>query len=380
MRTRTVAMALAAGLMAAACSSGHRTGPRTTTTSTSDSTITTTTEAPTTASTGVPVDASTTTSHPATTATTAARRPAAATSTTARKPVTTETPAAKPPETATSQSSGPTIGPCPFFPADNPWNQDVRGLPVDPKSDTYVASISAGGKRFLHADFGGGGAYGIPYVVTSTAPAVPITYDAYGDESDPGPFPIPLDAPVEDGSDGHVLAVDTRSCTLFELYQGRRSGSGWVAASGAKFDLRSNKLRPETWTSADAAGLPILAGLVRFDEVAAGEIRHALRFTVDRTQNGYIHPATHQAGDSNASLPPMGLRLRLKSTFDLSPFHGQARVVLTALQRYGMIVADNGGSWFISGASDKRWDDDDLNQLKTVPGSAFETVQTGTIH
>src|SRR5262249_32284478 len=153
--------------------------------------------------------------------------------------------------------------------------------------------------------------------VTSTAPAVPISYDAYGDESDPGPFAIPLDAPIESGSDAHVLAVDTRSCELFELYDARRSGAGWVAGSGAKFNFRSNALRPDGWTSADAAGLSIFAGLARYDEVAAGQIRHALRFTVDRTQNGYVHPATHRAGTADPSLPPMGERFRLKASFDL---------------------------------------------------------------
>jgi hypothetical protein len=265
------------------------------------------------------------------------------------------------------------------FPSDNAWNADVRSYPVDPKSDTYIASISAGGKQYLHADFGSDPSYGIPYVVTSSAPDVPITYDAYGDESDPGPFPIPLDAPIEAGSDGHVLTVDTRSCTLFELYDARRSGGGWLAGSGARFDLRSNALRPDGWTSADAAGLPIFPGLVRYDEVTAGAIRHALRFTVDHTQAGYIHPATHKAGTNDASLPPMGLRLRLKAGFDVSAFHGEARVVLDALKTYGMIVADNGSSWFITGATDTRWNDTDLNQLKTVPGSAFEVVQTGPI-
>src|SRR5437763_880570 len=159
----------------------------------------------------------------------------------------------------------------------------------------------------------------------------------------------------------------------------RRSGNGWLAGSGARFDLRSNALRPDGWTSADAAGLPIFPGLVRYDEATAGAIRHALRFTVDRTQAGYIHPATHKAGVNDASLPPMGLRLRLKAGFDLTTFHGEARVVLEALRTYGMMVADNGSSWFITGATDTRWDDNDLNQLKTVPGAAFEVVQTGPI-
>jgi hypothetical protein len=209
---------------------------------------------------------------------------------------------------------------------------------------------------------------------------VPITFTEYGDESDPGPYPIPPDAPVEGGSDRHVLVVDTDNCMLYELYHAEYNGVGWDAGSGVVFDLLSNRLRPETWTSADAAGLPIFPGLARYDEVASGEIRHALRFTVQRTRRGYIHPATHWASNSDdPNLPPMGLRLRLRADYDISGYRGQARVILEALKRYGMIVADNGTSWFITGASDPRWDDDDLNQLKSVPGDAFEAVYTGEI-
>ena len=277
--------------------------------------------------------------------------------------------------------AGPTLGGCPVFPADNAWNQDVSSAPVDPRSDAYVASISRDGDRFLHADFGGNGQYGIPFkVVPSKQKKVPIRFNAYGDESDKGPYPIPRNAPVEKGSDRHVLVVQRGACKLYELYAARRSGRGWVAGSGAVFDLRSNALRPEGWTSADAAGLPILPGLARYDEVAAGAINHALRFTVSASQKGYIHPATHLASDSDdPNLPPMGLRLRLKAGFDVSGFHGQARVILDALKRYGMLVADNGTSWYITGGSDRRWNDEDLNQLKTVPGSAFEAVSTGDI-
>ena len=213
----------------------------------------------------------------------------------------------------------------------------------------------------------------------ATQPNVSITYVAYGSESDPGPFPIPLTAPVEGGSDAHVLVMQQGTCHLFELYAARRSGSGWNADSGANYDLRSNAVRPLGWTSADAAGLPILPGLLRFDEVRSGEIRHALRFTVSRSQNGFIAPARHQAGSNNASLPPMGARFRLRADFDLSGYHGDALVILRALKRYGMIVADNGSSWFISGATDPRWDDNDLGQLKTIPGAAFDVVDTGPI-
>lgn len=274
------------------------------------------------------------------------------------------------------------FGACPVFPASNAWNTDVSGLPVAARSDAYVASIGAGGH--LHADFGGNGAYGIPYVAVRGQPGVPVDFTAYGDESDPGPYPVPLAAPVEGGasSDGdrHVLAVDVDHCKLYEMYRAFPRDGHWDADSGAVFDLRSNALRPDGWTSADAAGLPILPGLVRYDEVASGAIHHAVRFTVARTQQGYVHPATHFASSStDPSLPPMGLRLRLKASFDVTPYHGQARVILDALRRYGMIVADNGSNWFVTGAVDTRWNDDDLNQLKTVPGSAFEAVDTGPI-
>jgi hypothetical protein len=273
------------------------------------------------------------------------------------------------------------LGGCPVFPASNAWNRDVSKLPADPRSNAYIASINAGGNRFLHADFGGGGQYGIPYrVVPRTQPRVPIRFTDYGDESDPGPYPVPLNAPVENGSDRHVLVLQRGTCRLFEMFNAQRSGGGWAASSGAVFSLRSNQLRHERYTSADAAGLPILPGLARYDEVRRGAITHALRFTTQRTQRGYIHPATHQAGSSSdPNLPPMGLRLRLKASYSLRRFHGQALVILRALKRYGMLDADNGSSWYITGASDRRWNDEDLNQLKTVPGSAFEAVRTGRI-
>lgn len=286
--------------------------------------------------------------------------------------------------TTTTGASGPwaqngPLGSCRVFPADNAWNQDVSALPVHANSANYIASI--GSTTTLHADFGGAGEYGIPYItVPGTQPLTSITFDAYGDESDPGPYPIPLDAPIEGGGvgDAHVLAVDRDNCKLYELYAASPGQSGWTAASGAVFDLTSNALRPEGWTSADAAGLPIFPGLVRYDEVKSGRIDHALRFTVSRSQAAYLHPATHFASSStDPNRPPMGLRVRLRADFDLSPYEGDALVILTAMKTYGMIVADNGSSWYVTGAADPRWDDDDLNQLKTVPGSAFEVVDTG---
>jgi hypothetical protein len=277
---------------------------------------------------------------------------------------------------------GPRIAGCAVFPANNAWNRDVSRDAVDPRSAAYIASIGGGN---LHADFGGGGAYGIPITVASkTQPRVPIRFDEYGNESDRGPYPVPPSARIEGGnaSDGdrHVLVVQRSKCKLYELYHARRSGRGWVAGSGAVFDLRSNRVRRAGWTSADAAGLPIAPGLARYDETHAGAIRHALRFTVQRSQNAYVAPARHAASsDSNANLPPMGLRLRMKASYSLGGFHGQARVILTALKRYGMIVADNGTSWYVTGAADRHWNDEDLNQLKRVPGSAFEVVRSGPL-
>lgn len=280
----------------------------------------------------------------------------------------------------------PGLAGCGVFPADNLWNRDVSCDPVDATSDQYIASINEGAE-FLHADFGSNPDWGIPFsVVPGSQPLVPVVFTEYPGESDPGPYPLPADAPIEGGSDStgdrHVLTVDSGNCQLYELYHAYKDpeGPGWDAGSGAVFDLSSNRLRPEGWTSADAAGLPILPGLVRFDEVESGQIRHALRFTVWRSQQAYLHPATHAAGATHdPAYPPMGLRLRLKAGYDLSRFSGQARVILAALKKYGMMVADNGTSWFITGAPDSRWVDSDLDQLKTVPGSAFEVVQTGAL-
>lgn len=279
----------------------------------------------------------------------------------------------------------PRVGGCPVLPREDPWNRDVSAEPVDPRSDAYLRAI--GLDDTLHADFGSGryGDYGIPFVVVpAEQPPVPVRFTAYGDESDPGPYPVPPDARIEGGAqstgDRHVLVVREGECRLYELYRARREGAGWSAESGAVFDLRDPFPRPAGWTSADAAGLPILPGLARADEASAGAIRHALRFTVSRTQRAYVPPARHFASSStDPDLPPMGLRLRLRASFDRSRFTGQARAILDALATYGMIVADNGSDWFISGTPDPRWDDDDLDQLKTVPGRAFEVVRSGTL-
>jgi hypothetical protein len=272
----------------------------------------------------------------------------------------------------------PMVAGCQLFPADNPWRQDVSRLPVSSHSAAWVTSV--GPTAHLHPDFGSDPSYGIPYSVVPAGQAmVPVTFVDYPDESDPGPYPVPADATVEAGGDRHVL-VASGDCKIYELYGAVRSGAGWKASNGAVFDLTSNALRPAGWTSADAAGLPILPGLVRRDEVLAGHIDHALRFTVSTTQRGYINPATHQAGStSSAAYPPMGARFRLKASYDLSRFHGESLVVLTALKKYGMFVADNGSNWYVSGSNDTGWDDEDLNQLKTVPGSAFEVVETGPV-
>ncbi len=284
----------------------------------------------------------------------------------------------------TSRPGPPQISGCRIFPEDNPWNLDVSGYPVDLNSDNYIAHMN-GLTKFLHADFGASLEWGIPYVVVPvTQPKVPMVFD-YSEDSDSGPYPIPPDAPIEGTAkstgDRHVLVLDATHQLLYETWDSHYTGPSWHCGSGAIFDLTTNQLRPDYWTSADAAGLPILPGLIRYDEtVTQQEINHAVRFTVASTQRGFIHPATHFASsNTDPNAPPMGLRLRLKSSYDLSRFHGTAKVILTALKKYGMILADNGSDWFITGATDLRWDDEDLNQLKTVPGSVFEVVQTGSI-
>ena len=303
-----------------------------------------------------------------------------ATRTPTRTPTATATASSSP--TAVGTASGPVLGGCQVFPSDNPWNRDVSADPIDPSSDAYIASINMSA-TLLHPDFGSFSGYGIPYVIVpGSQPAVPITFVDSGDESDPGPYPVPPNAPIEGGSDRHVLVLNSASCVLYELYNASKDavGSGWTASSGAIFDLHSNALRPDSWTSADAAGLPILPGLVRYDEVAAGAINHAVRFTVWRAQRAWVHPATHYGTTTSLTFPPMGTRLRLKASYDISSFTGESRVILTALKKYGMFVADVGTSWYITGATDPRWDDNDLDQMKTIPGSAFEVVQLGTIY
>jgi len=275
-----------------------------------------------------------------------------------------------------------TLAGCPVFPADNPWNADIRALPVRSNSAAMISKIQSIGGDFLWPDFAPNTEYGMPFVVVpQSQPLVSVTYDLYGDESDPGPMPIPLDAPVESGGDRHVLVVQQGTCRLFELFGARRSGGGWVAASGAAFDLRSNGLRPDRWTSADAAGLPIVPGLVRCADMAAGRITHAVRVTFEQTQRGYVHPARHAASSStDPNLPAMGMRLRLRADFDLSAFTGQARIMLEAFKTYGLIVADNGQNWFFQGERADCFDEAALRQIRgKVPGTAFDVVDTGPV-
>jgi hypothetical protein len=272
------------------------------------------------------------------------------------------------------------------FPLDNIWNQDISTAPVDPNSDNLIASI--GLNKPLHPDFGttfNGAPMGIPYIlVPGSQPRVPIQAE-YADESDPGPYPIPANAPIEGGpqseGDRHVLVIDKDNWILYEMWNGHKNGNGWRCGSAAIFDLKTNKERQAGWGSADAAGLPIFPGLVRYDEcVEQKAITHALRFTVVHSRKAYVPPARHFASKSNdPNLPPMGMRVRLKAGFDISGFPESTRVILNALKKYGMIVADNGGDWFLSGSPDSRWKDDDLNTLKQVHGGGFEVVRMGEI-
>lgn len=276
-----------------------------------------------------------------------------------------------------SQQS-PGIGDLQVFPADNPWNWDISDYQVHPNSADYITSIGAG--LTLRVDFGT--TSGIPYItVNNSQTKYPISF-TYADESDPGPYPVPLNAPIEGGSesngDRHVISVDLDNKMLYELWEAYPLVSSWNAGTGAKFDLTSNQLRPADWVSADAAGLPIFPGLIRYEEVyIKQEIKHAMRFYVTFTQNAYIWPARHYSGsNSNTSLPPMGLRLRLKSSFNISGFSDPVKVILTALKKHGMFVADVGTNWFISGAPDDRWNDVVLAELLSVHGSDFEAIQT----
>jgi hypothetical protein len=287
-----------------------------------------------------------------------------------------------------ASSTRPRVGGCTVFPANNPWNQRVDKLPVAGNSAAIVRTI--GVDKGMHADFGSGlyngGPIGIPFTTVRKGQKKVKVKFGYADESDKGPYPIPRNAPIEggrnSGGDRHVIVVDRSACKLYELYAAYPVGGGasWRAGSGAIWSLRSNHLRPKTWTSADAAGLPILPGLARYDEVKHGAIHHALRFTVSRTRNTFVYPARHQASsDSDPSLPPMGLRLRLKGSFPVSHYPRQTRIVLRALQRYGMIVADNGSDWYVSGAPNRGWNNDDLHSLGSVTGRNFEVVNTSSL-
>ncbi|MBI2892437.1 MAG: hypothetical protein HYY06_02730 [Deltaproteobacteria bacterium] len=289
---------------------------------------------------------------------------------------------------ADSDSDGDGDADCQTFPPDNPWNTDVSGYDVHPSSESFIDSI--GRDTGLHADFGTfwkGAPIGIPYVyVGANQPLVPVSFE-YEDESDPGPYPIPPDAPIEGGADSdgdrHVLVLETDGCVLYELFAAYPldGGQSWEAGSGAIFDLGSNELRPDGWTSADAAGLPIYPGLVRYDEVVEeGVIDHALRFTVDSSQAGYIHPATHFASDDdNPDLPPMGLRLRMRADWSCDGLSQEVQVICAALKTYGMLVADNGSNWYVSGAHDSRWSDENLSDIGDITGEAFEVVYTGEV-
>ena len=276
------------------------------------------------------------------------------------------------------------------FPADNAWNQDISSAPVDPNSNAIINFI--GPSIGLHPDFGAGlyagSSMGIPYSVVGTSQSpVNINFTAYGDESDPGPMPIPANAQIEGfpnpgNGDRHVLVIDNNNCFLYELYSASANNDGsWNAGSAAVWDLLSDEQRPWTWTSADAAGLPIFPGLIRYDEVAAGKIQHAIRFTLPQSQAAMVPPASHWASNSTNSIaPPMGMKLRLKASYDISQFSTNVQVILTALKKYGMIMADNGSAMYLSGAPDDRWDNNDLHNLSQVPASAFEVVKMNPIY
>ena len=276
------------------------------------------------------------------------------------------------------------------FPASSAWNQDISSAPVDPNSAAIINLIGPG--VGLHPDFGSGlyngSSMGIPYVVVNSSQSMAtIDFTAYGDESDPGPMPVPATAPIEGypnpgSGDRHVLVVDSSTCFLYELYSSYPNSDGsWNAGSAAVWDLANGEQRPWTWTSADAAGLPIFPGLVRYDEVAAGAIQHAIRFTLPQTSAGMVPPASHWAAtSSDASAPPMGMRLRLQASYDITGFSTNVQVILTALKKYGLILADNGSAMYLSGAPDDRWSNDDLHNLSSVPASAFEVVQMNPVY
>ncbi|HWQ04429.1 MAG TPA: hypothetical protein VN452_03655 [Longilinea sp.] len=282
--------------------------------------------------------------------------------------------------------TGPSLENCPILPADNIWNAPIDSMPVDPNSAAYIQTI--GGNNHFHLDFGSGlwdgGPIGIPYdVVDANQPKVNVSFD-YEDESDPGPYPIPLNPHIEGGpnssGDRHILILDRSACMLYELYSAYQTEEVWQAGSGAIYDLNSNGLRPAGWTSADAAGLAILPGLVRYDEVASGKILHAIRFTVPQTRRAYVWPARHFASSlTGQQYPPMGQRFRLRASFDITSFEPQIQVILQAMKTYGIILADNGSPWYISGVPDERWDNDVLHNIDTLKGSDFEAVDVSSL-
>jgi hypothetical protein len=279
---------------------------------------------------------------------------------------------------AGTASFGQELGGCPMLPKNNIWNTPIDRMPVHPSSKTYIET--EGIDRNLHPDFSATG--GIPYaVVPQTQPMVPIIFNEGKENSDPGPYPIPPNVPIETGEDGHVLVLQQGVCKLYEVLAIKPNASGgWTGYSGAVFDLRSNALRPDGWTSADAAGLPILPGLVRYDEILAGEIRHAIRLTVPKTRREYVWPARHFASRSDdQAMPPMGQRFRLKASYDISGFDPKVQVLLRALKKYGMILADNGSSWFLTGAPDSRWDQELWSSIKVIKGGDLEAVDASAL-
>ncbi len=291
--------------------------------------------------------------------------------------------AAPGPDSTGGPNNGPIVPLRTVFPSDNPWNADISSAPVDPNSAALIAACGA--TRSLHPDFGttyDGVPWGIPFVTVHSSQArVPVRFD-YDDESDPGPYPVPRDAPIEGGTaatgDRHVIVLDVDAWKLYELFDAHpvNGGQSWRAGSGAIFDLSSNAMRPDGWTSADAAGLPIFPGLVRYDEaVTQGAITHALRFTCPVTRRAYVYPARHHASSrTDANLPPMGMRVRLKASVDISTFPAEVQVILAAMKKHGMLMADNGGGFFVSGAPDPRWNDANIDTMKRIRGSDFEVV------
>lgn len=301
------------------------------------------------------------------------------------------------PAAQSAAAAAPVVGGCKVFSTPPPkgptndqwWNTDISKYPLDPKSATYIKNLPGN----LHPDFGHEAYYGIPFnIVPANQPKVPIKFLNYPSSSEPGPYPIPPNAEIEgyplytssSSDDHHLLILQEGTCTLYEMWRAQppTGGQGWTAANGAVFHLNKNTLRPKGWTSADAAGLPIFPALIKCQEVAAGSINHALRVTFNTTYAGFITPARHDAGDSNTNLPPMGARFRLKASFNTSHFNRVSRIILTAMKTYGMFVADNGSNWYFQGQGGKEakcWNDNELDQLKSVSGNNFEVVETGPI-